>query len=46
MKICLATGARWSEAEVLKGNQIRAGQFIYVKTKGKKNREVPITKKL
>lgn len=46
MKICLATGARWSEAEGLKGNQIRAGQFIYVKTKGKKNREVPITKKL
>ncbi|PRB57111.1 integrase [Erwinia billingiae] len=46
VKICLATGARWSEAEGLKGNQIRVGQIIYVKTKGKKNRAVPITKKL
>lgn len=36
VKICLATGARWSEAEGLKGNQVRAGQIIYVKTKGKK----------
>lgn len=46
VKICLATGARWSEAEGLKGNQIRAGQIIYVKTKGKKSRAVPITEKL
>ena len=46
VKICLATGARWSEAEGLKGNQIRSGQIIYVKTKGKKNRAVPITEKL
>ncbi len=46
VKICLATGARWSEAEGLKGNQIRAGQIIYVKTKSKKNRAVPITEKL
>jgi integrase len=46
VKICLATGARWSEAEGLKGNQVRAGQIIYVKTKGKKNRAVPITEKL
>jgi integrase len=46
VKICLATGARWSEAEGLKGNQILAGQIIYVKTKGKKNRAVPITEKL
>jgi len=46
VKICLATGARWSEAEGLKGNQIRAGQIIFVKTKGKKNQAVPITEKL
>ena len=46
VKICLATGARWSEAEGLKGNQIRAGQIIFVKTKGKKNRAVPITEQL
>lgn len=36
VKICLATGARWSEAEGLKGNQIRAGQIIYVKIKARK----------
>ena len=46
VKISLATGARWSEAEGLKGNQICAGQIIYVKTKGKKNLAVPITEKL
>lgn len=46
VKICLATGARWSEAEGLKGNQIRASQIIFTKTKGKKNRAVPITEKL
>jgi len=46
VKICPVTGAQWSEAEGLKGNQIRAGQIIYVKTKGKKSRAVPITKKL
>lgn len=46
VKICLTTGTRWSEAECLKGNQICAGQIIYVKTKGKKNRAVPITEKL
>ena len=46
VKICLATGARWSKAEGLKGNQVRAGQIIYMKTKGKKNRAVPITEKL
>jgi integrase len=46
VKICLDTGARWSEAESLKGNQIRAGKIIYVKINGKKNRAVPITEKL
>jgi len=45
VKIFLATGARWSEAEGLKGNQIRTDQIIYVKTKGKKNRAVPISEK-
>ncbi|MGL5991593.1 MAG: phage integrase [Plesiomonas sp.] len=42
VKICLATGARWGEAESLKGNQIRGGKIIFVKTKGKKNRAVPV----
>ncbi len=46
VKICPVTGAQRSEAEGLKGNQIRAGLIIYVKTKGKKSRAVPITEKL
>jgi len=46
VKICPAAGARWRKAEGLNGNQIRAGQIIYVKIKGKKNRAVPITEKL
>lgn len=45
VKICLSTVARWSEAEGLKGKQIRGGKIIYVK-KSKKNRVVPITEKL
>ncbi|NQS87111.1 tyrosine-type recombinase/integrase [Pantoea allii] len=43
VKLCLATGARWGEAETLKGNQIRAGKVIFTKTKGKKNRAIPIS---
>ncbi len=46
VKICLAIGARWSETEGLKGNQIRAGQIIYLKIKGKKHLAVPLTEKL
>ena len=43
VKLCLATGARWGEAETLKGNQLRAGKVIFTKTKGKRNRAVPIS---
>ncbi|TQC69588.1 hypothetical protein FK492_20650 [Pantoea dispersa] len=43
VKICLATGARWSEAEGLKGNRIHTGQIIYMKTKVKKSLAVPMT---
>lgn len=46
VKLCLASGARWGEAESLKGNQIRAGKIIFTKTKGKKNRAVPISEDL
>ncbi|WP_241612730.1 phage integrase [Rosenbergiella epipactidis] len=42
VRICLATGARWSEAESLTGNQISPGKITFIKTKGKKNRSVPI----
>ncbi|EGU42959.1 phage integrase family protein [Vibrio ichthyoenteri ATCC 700023] len=42
VKICLATGARWGEAENLKPSQIANGQITYLNTKSKKNRTVPI----
>ncbi|ESC18028.1 phage integrase, partial [Salmonella enterica subsp. enterica serovar Agona str. 0322] len=35
-KICLATGARWSEAENLQGHQLSKYRITYTKTKGKK----------
>ncbi|GEM_PF-2839573 len=42
VKICLSTGARWSEAEELSGGQVTKNKITFVKTKGKKNRTVPI----
>ena len=44
--ICLATGCRWSEAEGLRGSQIAHNRITFVKTKGKKNRTVPIATEL
>ncbi|HEJ7277024.1 MULTISPECIES: phage integrase [Serratia] len=41
-KLCLVTGARWSEAESLKSSQISGSKITFVKTKGKKNRTIPI----
>lgn len=45
-KICLATGARWSEAENLEGSQITPYRITYKNTKNKKVRSVPISKEL
>lgn len=42
VKIALSTGARWSEAEELTGSQVTKNKITFVKTKGKKNRTVPI----
>ncbi|SKA76956.1 tyrosine-type recombinase/integrase [Enterovibrio nigricans] len=42
VKICLATGARWSEAESLKASQIVGGKITFLNTKSGKNRTVPI----
>ncbi|MHC0435073.1 phage integrase [Klebsiella aerogenes] len=42
VKICLATGARWGEAESLKRSQISNGKITFIKTKGKKNRTIPL----
>ncbi|KVF92951.1 integrase [Burkholderia vietnamiensis] len=41
-KICLATGARWSEAESLTIHQVRDGLIQYARTKSGKTRAVPI----
>lgn len=46
IKICLSTGARWSEAESLKDKQLNNQSITYIKTKGKKNRTSPINKPL
>ncbi len=45
-KICLATGARWSEAENLEGSQVTPFRITYKNTKSKKVRTVPISKEL
>lgn len=46
VKICLSTGARWGEAEGLTRSQISPCMITFTKTKGKKNRSVPISKAL
>lgn len=45
-KICLATGARWSEAQNLSRAQVKNGRITYAKTKNGKIRTVPISKAL
>ena len=41
-KICLATGARWGEAEEITIHQVRNGTIQYSRTKSGKARAVPI----
>ncbi|MEQ5431935.1 tyrosine-type recombinase/integrase [Providencia huaxiensis] len=44
---CVAeTGARWSEAENLTAIQIRNNTVTFTKTKGKRNRSIPISEEL
>lgn len=45
-KICLATGARWSEGEELTLSQIRPGMIEFARTKSGKVRGVPIDEEL
>jgi integrase len=45
-KICLATGARWSEGEELALSQLRPGMIEFARTKSGKVRGVPIDEKL
>jgi len=44
--ICLATGARWSEAEKLKATSVRNGVITFSGTKSGKVRSVPISAEL
>ena len=43
VRICLATGARWSEAESLRKSPLAKYKITYTNTKGRKNRTVPIS---
>jgi integrase len=45
-KVCLATGARWGEAEQLRVTQVRSGLIQFVQTKSSKARAVPISAEL
>ncbi len=46
VEVCLSTGARWREAENLTRSQITPHKITFIRTKGKKNRSVPISKAL
>lgn len=46
VRICLVTGARWSEAESMKKSQLAKYKIIHTNTKGRKNRTVPISKEI
>lgn len=46
VRICLATGARWSEAQDLRQSQVMPGRITFTQTKSKKNRTIPISPKL
>lgn len=45
-RLCLSTGARWSEAECLKLSHVLDGRVHYTGTKSGKNRFVPIAAEL
>ncbi|MES9958269.1 MAG: tyrosine-type recombinase/integrase [Sedimenticola sp.] len=45
-RICLATGARWSEAEKLRLNQLRKDRITFDKTKSGKKRSIPIAESI
>ena len=45
-EICLATGARWSEAQRLTWPMVRAGCVVFANTKSKRVRTVPISQEL
>lgn len=46
VKVCLATGCRWQEAQTLTRSQIGHQRITFVNTKNGKNRTVPISAEL
>lgn len=46
VRVCLATGARWGEAESMRQSQVLPGRVSFINTKSNKNRTVPISKRL
>ncbi|WFQ80893.1 tyrosine-type recombinase/integrase [Xenorhabdus sp. SF857] len=46
VRLCLATGARWSEAQDLSQSQLMKYKVTYTKTKSSKNRTIPISQRL
>ncbi|UNU29102.1 phage integrase [Aeromonas hydrophila] len=46
VKLCLATGARWSEVEELTQSQVSPNRVTFTRTKSKKSRSVPISPEL
>jgi site-specific recombinase XerD len=46
VKLCLATGARWSEAANVSREDVISNRVTYISTKNGKNRTVPISKEL
>ena len=45
-RICLATGARWGEAENLLPRHVQKGKLTFVNTKSGKSRSVPVSPEL
>jgi len=41
-RLCLATGARWGEAQALTPERVKAGSVMFANTKSKRVRSVPI----
>lgn len=41
-RLCLATGARWSEAQYLRAESLRNGRVTYTGTKNGRNRTIPL----
>lgn len=45
-KICISTGCRWGQAELLTGSQLSPYRVTFIHTKGNKRRAVPISESL